>query len=139
MESLLELLPLLALAIGMYVVLGIFKNMAIKRQRFEPAIFGRGVVKALLFLGCVIGLTFIVDNTHIIDESLRPELLLQGALIYYVGKVFYQLKEILMPSKGITREEVREVVKQEVGFYTSVPPEDSKAKGTMITEKHSDG
>lgn len=100
-EICVKYVPMLGLAILLNTLIGLFNNIAIRRFQFRWSILLTGLGRAALFVVCIFGLAFIMDHVDVIADEISPEILLQTGTLYYAGKVFIALKDMILPNTSL--------------------------------------
>lgn len=99
-------LPLLGISAGLNILFGVYNNVFAGKYHFDWKVFFLGVTKAGLFCLSILGLSYIFTHIEIPVTILNPESLMETGVIYYTGKVVFQLKDMLLP-KDSNWEEIR--------------------------------
>lgn len=105
MTEILTLLPVLATAIAMNIMAGIYYNIGTQKMDFEWKIFVAGIVKAAIVAGMFVGTAYCFEYTDLSSIGVTPELLMNSAIILYVGKAVTSLGKILGVSDTLKHEE----------------------------------
>lgn len=89
--------PLAALAVAMLVnlLLGTYYNINLDQCCFNRKTFLTGVAKAGIIAIAFIGLAFCFDNTNLSEIGVTPDLIMNAAVVLYVGKATTNLMKIL--------------------------------------------
>ncbi|MCI8669959.1 MAG: hypothetical protein HFI34_10665 [Lachnospiraceae bacterium] len=95
MINILTLLPVLACAIGMNIVLGMYYNIGVKKFSFNIQILLTGILKALIIAGTFMGLAYCFYYIDFRTFGVTPQFILNSAITLYVGKVLVSLGKIL--------------------------------------------
>lgn len=92
-------LPLLGISAGLNILFGIYNNVFAGEYYFDIKVFFLGVFKAGLFCLSILGLSYIFSHIEIPVTILDPKSLMETGVIYYTGKVIFQLKDMLLPKE----------------------------------------
>lgn len=95
MEEVLCLLPVLAVAILMNIATGMYYNIGKMNQNFDYKILIVGVIKAAIIAFTFIGTAYCFDVTDLSSIGVSPMLVMNAAIILYVGKALNSLIKIL--------------------------------------------
>ncbi len=89
--------PLGALAVAMIVnlLLGTYYNINLDQCCFNKKTFLTGVAKAGIIAIAFIGLAFCFDSTNLSEIGVTPDLIMNAAVVLYVGKATTNLMKIL--------------------------------------------
>ncbi len=89
--------PLGALAVAMLVnlLLGTYYNINLDQCCFNKKTFLTGVAKAGIIAIAFIGLAFCFDSTNLSEIGVTPDLIMNAAVVLYVGKATTNLMKIL--------------------------------------------
>jgi len=98
-QTTLNLLPYLGIAVGVNILLGLFYNVRALHQGFSDEKLLTGISKAIIVGVSFISLAFVFDKMDISvelgDYLIKPDLLLYSAIIVYLSKDLVNLKNVL--------------------------------------------
>ena len=100
METILNLLPVLAIAIVMNTATGIYYNVGTNKMQFDLKILVSGVIKACIVGFCFIGTAYCFEMTDLNSIGVSPDLIMNAAITLYVGKTISSLMKILGVEMG---------------------------------------
>ena len=95
MTEILNLLPVLAVAIAMNIGAGLYYNIGEKELAFSWKILISGVVKAAIVAGMFIGTAYCFEATDLSSIGVTPVFVMMSAITLYVGKALVSLGKIL--------------------------------------------
>lgn len=95
MKEILELLPILAIAIIMNIGAGLYYNIGTKKLSFDNKILLAGFAKAAIVAGIFMGSAFCFEATDLSALGISPDLIMTSAIALYVGKAVMSLCRIL--------------------------------------------
>lgn len=93
-----HLLPTLAIAIAINVLLGLYNNVSIDKCNFDWKILVNGIIKAAIIAFSFMGIAYAFDSTDLSTIGITPDLIMNSAIILYMTKAVQNLIKIL----GIT-------------------------------------
>lgn len=93
-----HLLPTLAIAIAINVLLGLYNNISIDKCNFDWKILANGIIKAAIIACAFMGIAYAFDSTDLSTIGVTPDLIMNSAIILYMTKAVQNLIKIL----GIT-------------------------------------
>lgn len=93
-----HLLPTLAIAIVINMLLGVYNNISIDKCNFDWKVFVNGIAKAAIIACAFMGIAYAFDTTDLSAIGVTPDLIMNSAIILYMGKAVQNLIKIL----GIT-------------------------------------
>lgn len=97
-----HLLPTLAIAIIINVLLGLYNNLSIDKCKFDWKILVNGIIKAAIIACAFMGIAYAFDSTDLSVIGITPDLIMNSAIVLYMGKAVQNLIKIL----GITNIKV---------------------------------
>lgn len=95
MNEILNLLPVLMVAIVMNIGAGIYYNIGTKKLNFSWATLYSGIVKAIIVAGMFIGTSYCFEATDLSVIGITPTFIITSAIVLYVGKAITSLAKIL--------------------------------------------
>lgn len=95
MNEVLELLPVLAIAVAMNICAGIYYNIGKQELKFDWKKLISGIIKATIVAFLFIGGAFCFDKTDLSQLGLEPKGIMTVAIAIYVGKAMTTLTKIL--------------------------------------------
>ncbi len=95
MIEILNLLPVLAVAIAMNIGTGIYYNIGTKRIHFSFQTLFYGMGKAGIISAAFIGLAFCFEATDLSSIGVTPKFIMTSAIAIYVTKAMNSLSKIL--------------------------------------------
>ena len=95
MTEILNLLPVLAVAIAMNIGAGIYYNIGTKELAFSWKILISGVIKAAIVAGMFIGTAYCFEATDLSSIGVTPVFVMMSAITLYVAKALISLGKIL--------------------------------------------
>lgn len=95
MKEILNLLPVLLVAIFMNIEVGIYRSIEIKNLCFSWKTLITGIVKAGIISSIFIGTAYCFEATDLSSIGVTPVFLITSAITLYVGKTIISLGEIL--------------------------------------------
>ena len=93
-----HLLPTLAIAIAINVLLGLYNNISIDKCNFDWKILANGIIKAAIIACAFMCIAYAFDSTDLSTIGVTPDLIMNSAIILYMTKAVQNLIKIL----GIT-------------------------------------
>lgn len=106
-STLWQYLFLLAIAVVLNTLFGLFNNILLNGQTFSPTQLRNGLIKAALFCLGVIGISYIFTVIQIPVSVLTPKAIMETAILYYTAKVTLQMKDTILP-KGESLSDIKE-------------------------------
>lgn len=106
-----HLLPTLAIAIAINVLLGLYNNISIDKCDFDWKVLVNGVIKAAIVAASFMGIAYAFDSTDLSAIGVTPDLIMNSAIILYMGKAVQNLIKIL----GVTNINVNNSDNDSVG------------------------
>ena len=85
-----HLLPTLAVAIVINVLLGLYNNC-----NFDWRVLINGIIKAAIIACAFMGIAYAFDSTDLSSIGVTPDLIMNSAIILYMGKAIQNLIKIL--------------------------------------------
>ncbi len=95
MKDILNLLPVLFVAITMNIGAGLYYNIGAKNLNFSRKIFITGIIKAAIVAGLFIGAAYCFIKTELSSIGVTPVSIITSAIALYVGKALISLGKIL--------------------------------------------
>lgn len=95
MNEILNLLPVLAVAIAMNIGAGLYYNIGTKQLSFDWKILFSGILKAAIVAGMFIGTAYCFEATDLSSIGVTPIFVMMAAITLYVGKALVSLGRIL--------------------------------------------
>lgn len=95
MNEILNLLPVLAVAIAMNIGAGLYYNIGTKQLSFDWKILFSGILKAAIVAGMFIGTAYCFEATDLSSIGVTPIFVMMAAITLYVGKALVSLGKIL--------------------------------------------
>lgn len=90
-----HLLPTLAVTIVINVLLGLYNNLSIDKCNFDWKILINGIIKAAIIACAFMGIAYAFDSTDLSSIGVTPDLIMNSAIILYMGKAIQNLIKIL--------------------------------------------
>ena len=95
MTEILNLLPVLAVAIAMNIGAGLYYNIGTKNLTFNWKTLITGIVKAAILAGMFFGTAYCFEATDLSSIGVTPVFVMMSAITLYVGKALISLGQIL--------------------------------------------
>ena len=95
MAEILNLLPVLAVAITMNIASGMYYNIGTKQMKFDYKILIAGIIKAAIIAGMFIGTAYCFEATDLSSIGVTPIFVMMSAITLYVSKALMSLAKIL--------------------------------------------
>lgn len=95
MNEIMQLLPVLAVAITMNIEAGLYYNIEKMKSAFDRKILISGIIKAVITASLFIGTAYCFEATDLSPISDTPLLVMKSAISLYVGKALVSLGKIL--------------------------------------------
>lgn len=95
MKEILNLLPVLAVAIAMNIGAGLYYNIGTKNLTFNWKTLITGITKAAIVAGMFIGTAYCFEATDLSSIGVTPVFVMMSAITLYVGKALISLGKIL--------------------------------------------
>lgn len=95
MNEIINLLPVLAVAIAMNIGAGLYYNIGTKQLSFDWKILFSGILKAAIVAGMFIGTAYCFEATDLSSIGVTPIFVMMAAITLYVGKALVSLGKIL--------------------------------------------
>ena len=95
MKEILNLLPVLFIAIIMNMTAGIYYNIGNKKMHFNLKKLVSVIIKASIISGLFIGTAYCFEVTDMSATGITPEFIMISAITLYVGKALISLAKIL--------------------------------------------
>ena len=85
----------LCIAALVNVLLGLYNNIGVERYKFDVRKLINGLIKAVIVIIAFIGIAYCFDITDLNSLGLTPDMIVNTAIILYVGKSLQNLTKIL--------------------------------------------
>ena len=85
----------LCIAALVNVLLGIYKNIGIEGYKFDVRKLINGLIKAVIIIVAFIGVAYCFDITDLNSLGITPDMIVNTAIILYIGKSLQNLTKIL--------------------------------------------
>lgn len=95
MTEILNLLPVLAVAIAMNIGAGLYYNIGTKNLAFNWKVLISGIIKAAIVAGMFIGTAYCFETTDLSSIGVTPIFVMTSAITLYVSKALISLGKIL--------------------------------------------
>ena len=95
MKEIIELIPVLAIAIVMNIAAGLYYNIGKKDIDFSWKTFMSGVIKAAIVAALFIGTAYCFDVVDLSSARVTPLFVMSSAITLYVVKALTSLSKIL--------------------------------------------
>jgi len=95
MYEILTYLPVLAIAMAMNIIVGMYYQIGLKKVKFDKIIFWNGLLKAGVIGLIFIGLSYCFDRVDLSSIGMTPVMIIHSAILLYVGKVVIALCKVL--------------------------------------------
>lgn len=95
MKEILNLLPVLGIAIAMNIASGLYYNIGKQKLKFEWKVLISGVAKAAIVAFLFIGTAYCFEATDLSSIGVTPVFVMMSAITLYVGKALISLGKIL--------------------------------------------
>ena len=95
MKEIIELIPVLAIAIVMNIAAGLYYNIGKKEIDFSWKTFMSGVIKAAIVAALFIGTAYCFDVVDWSSAGVTPLFVMSSAITLYVVKALTSLSKIL--------------------------------------------
>ena len=95
MKEIIELIPVLAIAIVMNIAAGLYYNIGKKEIDFSWKTFMSGVIKAAIVAALFIGTAYCFDVVYLSSAGVTPLFVMSSAITLYVVKALTSLSKIL--------------------------------------------
>lgn len=95
MTEILNLLPVLGVAIAMNIGAGLYYNIGTKNLAFDWKVLVSGIVKAAIVAGMFIGTAYCFEATDLSSIGVTPAFVMMSAITLYVTKALISLGKIL--------------------------------------------
>lgn len=95
MEKIINLLPVLAVAIAMNIGAGLYYNIGTKNLTFNFKKLISGIIKATIVAGMFVGTAYCFEATDLSSIGITPIFIMMSAITLYVGKALKSLCMIL--------------------------------------------
>lgn len=95
MKEIVELLPVLLVAVVMNIAAGTYFNVERENFKFSLKKLASGIVKAFIVGGMFIGTAYCFEATDLSSVGITPIFVMLSAISLYVGKAIVSLGKIL--------------------------------------------
>lgn len=95
MENIVNSLPILAVAMVLNVLFGIYNSIVNSDVKFDKTLLIKGVAKSILIGSGFIGLAFCFDRTDLSMLGIEPYAIMNMAIILYVSKFINNFAKVL--------------------------------------------
>lgn len=95
MKEILNLLPVLSVAVAMNVAAGMYYNIGTKKMSFDYKILLTGIIKSVIVAGLFLGTAYCFDATDLSSIGVTPDFAMSSAIVLYVSKAMISLGKIL--------------------------------------------
>lgn len=85
----------LCIAALVNVLLGIYNNIGVEGYKFDIRKLINGLIKAVIIIVAFIGIAYCFDITDLNSLGLTPDMIVNTAIILYIGKSLQNLTKIL--------------------------------------------
>lgn len=85
----------LCIAALVNVLLGIYNNIGVEGYKFDIRKLINGLIKAVIVIIAFIGVAYCFDITDLNSLGLTPDMIVNAAIILYIGKSLQNLTKIL--------------------------------------------
>lgn len=85
----------LCIAALVNVLLGLYNNIGVEGYKFDVRKLINGLIKAVIIIVAFIGIAYCFDITDLNSLGLTPDMIVNTAIILYVGKSLQNLAKIL--------------------------------------------
>ncbi len=95
MSEILQMLPVLAVAVGIHIATGMYYNIGTQKIHFNLTTLITGIAKALTVAVTFIGSAFCFEAADLSSIGITPSFAMISAILLYVGKALGSLGKIL--------------------------------------------
>ena len=95
MKEIINLLPVLLVAILMNIIAGTYFNICSENIDFSWKKLASGIVKAVIASGMFRGTAYCFEKTDLSSIGITPSFVMSSAISLYVGKALISLSKIL--------------------------------------------
>lgn len=95
MNDVMNLLPVLFVAVSMNIAAGLYYNVGSCQMNFNFKTLLSGIIKAAIVAGIFIGTAYCFEATDLSSIGVTPLFLMTSAITLYVGKAIISLAKIL--------------------------------------------
>ena len=95
MKEIINLLPVLLVAILMNIIAGTYFNICSENIDFSWKKLASGIVKAVIASGMFLGTAYFFEKTDLSSIGITPSFVMSSAISLYVGKALISLSKIL--------------------------------------------
>lgn len=95
MDEIIKSLPILAVAILMNIGAGLYYNIGTQKLSFNKSKLISGISKAIIICGMFVGTAYCFDSTDLSSIGVTPQIIMNSAIVLYVGKSLISLGKIL--------------------------------------------
>ena len=95
MKEIINLLPVLLVAILMNIIAGTYFNICSENIDFSWKKLASGIVKAVIASGMFLGTAYCFEKTDLSSIGITPSFVMSSAISLYVGKALISLSKML--------------------------------------------
>lgn len=95
MNEILQLMPVLWVAIGLNIALGMYYKIGKEKISFNWRVLIQGIIKAIIIASSFIGLAYCFEQIDLTSIGITPKLIMGLAITLYVTKDLQHLSNIL--------------------------------------------
>lgn len=95
MKEIINLLPVLLVAILMNIIAGTYFNICSENTGFRWKKLFAGIIKAIIASGMFLGTAYCFEKTDLSSIGITPGFVMSSAISLYVGKALISLSKIL--------------------------------------------
>lgn len=85
----------LCIAALVNVLLGLYNNIGVEGYKFDIRKLINGLIKAVIVIVAFIGIAYCFDITDLNSLGLTPDMIVNAAIVLYIGKSLQNLTKIL--------------------------------------------
>lgn len=95
MTEVLNLMPVLAVVIGLNILLGLYKTIGVQKLDFDKTKLINGIIKAAIIAGAFLGFAYVFSVVDLSSIGITPFLIIQVSIITYATKGITNLAQIM--------------------------------------------
>lgn len=95
MSEIIQMLPVLAVAVGINIATGMYYNIGTQKIHFNLKTLFTGIAKALTVVAAFIGSAYCFEAADLSSTGITPSFAMTSAILLYVGKALGSLGKIL--------------------------------------------
>ena len=95
MSEILQMLPVLAVAVGINIATGMYYSIGTQKIHFNLKILITGIAKALTVAVAFIGSAYCFEAADLSSTGITPSFAMNSAILLYVGKDLGSMGKIL--------------------------------------------